>query len=158
MGCDIHAYMEYRKKGGNWRDFGSRINPGRHYGIFGRLADGVRGDGPAVAPTRGFPPDSAYAAKDDCFLFITETGEGEGECTIEQADRWEPGKEHKIHERTPQPDWHSHSWVTSKEFEDAVSIVKDDPASEPEYVAMLCALKAFEEMGFETRVVFWFDN
>jgi hypothetical protein len=150
--------MEYRKAGGNWCGFGSRINPGRHYGIFGRLADVVRGDGPAIAPTRGFPADASYAATGDNMLFITESGAGEGECTLEQADRWDPGVDHKIHGRVPQPDWHSHSWVTSKEFEDALSIIKNVPQSEPEYVAMLCALKGLEGMGFETRVVFWFDN
>jgi hypothetical protein len=31
-------------------------------------------------------------------------------------------------------------------------------ACEPEYEALLAAMKRFEEMGYEVRLVFWFDN
>lgn len=46
MGCDIHAYVEYKKadNNGDWISFGGRINPGRNYSLFGRMAEGVRTD------------------------------------------------------------------------------------------------------------------
>lgn len=58
------------------------------------------------------------------------------------------------------PDWHTHSWVTADEWAEALRRYdvqyKDD--REPEYRAMLAALRSLEADGNETRVVFWFDN
>lgn len=159
MGCDIHAYIEYKRKDGkNWHGFGGRINPGRNYFLFGRLADGVRGNGPAVVPTRGIPDDAGWEVRDDGFLFITEDGQGDDCCTLEQAGQWAPGKEWKIHDKIPHPDWHSHSWATTQEWEDAIKPCTEPGSQDPEYVAILGAMKIFEEMGFVSRVVYWFDN
>ena len=42
MGCDIHCYIEYKPAGSDdWSDFGGRINPGRNYDLFAKLA-GIR--------------------------------------------------------------------------------------------------------------------
>lgn len=74
MGCDIHAYIEYRHKRPRnewerqWRDFGGRINPGRNYAIFSTLA-GVRG-GPTIVQPRGVPDDIATAAHGDWWMMI----------------------------------------------------------------------------------------
>jgi hypothetical protein len=164
MGCDIHAYIEYKAKGkgnGNWRSFGGRINPGRNYAIFGRLAQGVRTDGPAVVPLRGFPEDAGFYAKDDALLFVTADGKGDNYCTIEDAQRWNPGKYIKIHDHVPHPDWHSHSWVSADELDRALGAAYADyPGNfpEPEYQAVLVCMRSFEQQGFDSRLVFWFDN
>ncbi len=155
MGCDIHCYIECRDpKQPRWRDFGGRINPGRDYRVFEKLA-GVRGfDEPEVHP-RGFPNDSAYKASDDYWLYITDT-EGDGYCTREQAERYVEGgcvwcNEDK--QRVSHPDWHSHSWLTPDEFERAITGFEA-----PEYKAILAAMRSFESQGCESRLVFWFDN
>jgi hypothetical protein len=89
-----------------------------------------------------------------------------------------------------QPDWHSHSWLTTSEFENVLNkylelesgwykerveehnkmverenIQPDSWAyappsinDEPEYQVVLASLKRFEELGYDARVVFWFDN
>jgi hypothetical protein len=50
MGCDIHAYVESKKPDSKtWWGFGGRINPGRNYRMFGKLA-GVRCDGCITKP------------------------------------------------------------------------------------------------------------
>ena len=70
MGCDIHCYIEYKKKNDDhWRSFGGRINPGRNYTLFGVMA-GVRCDG-LLYPLRGFPEDAAFQAISDNHLFAT---------------------------------------------------------------------------------------
>jgi hypothetical protein len=158
MGCDIHAYMEYRKAPGRWHSFGERVNPGRNYTLFARL-NGVRGEGEPVAPERGFPEDAGFYALDDNTLFVTEDGDGERYCTLEDARRWTKNPLVKIHDRIPDPDWHSHSWVTPDELEKALNA--DDVKArgdEPEYKAILAALRSFEKDGYDARLVFWFDN
>lgn len=166
-----------------WQDFGGRINPGRNYHLFGRMA-GVRGDGPPVVAPRGIPDDLAWYAKADWWLRIDYlgTGDGEGECTPADAERYarhgrtrgsfEPyirttreggvtvstvvGAEHRGKPtHVEHPDWHTPSWLTSGEL--AVAIA-DDPEQEPEYRALLAAMRQFEADEYEVRLVFWFDN
>ena len=65
MGCDIHCYVEFKKpKYDFWDFFGDRINPGRHYNLFGHIA-GVRRDTAPVVERRGVPDDMSWSAKDD---------------------------------------------------------------------------------------------
>jgi len=65
------------------------------------------------------------------------------------------------------PDWHSHSWMTTKELQKAYKIYEkhaskewdDDIRVGVEYRAILAAMKEIESCGeYEARVVFWFDN
>lgn len=217
MGCDIHCYIEYRRKpvaAGDeeqeWDSFGGRINPGRNYELFGRLA-GVRQSLPSggVKP-RGLPSQVGYAAYSDFWLYIVD-GEREAEPTADpvtqlmraclanpeeptprrmlfdelqtrmeaesegrgylgttregvarkDAERYAAyGKAYKMdHTGTPRwvehPDWHSHAWLTPDEWEKAIG--KPNRYS-PEYQAILGTMRAFEAVGCEARVVFWFDN
>jgi hypothetical protein len=172
MGCDIHAYVEYRKREPvddyelRWRDFGGRINPERNYRIFGKLA-GVRRDVEVlVAPVRGLPDDLGWQANGDYWLWISYSGEsGEGVVTSEQAAKWHGyGRRYRgkttsgEHVGKPthieDPDWHTPSWVTPDEWERAL----DEDATEIEYHAMLAAMRRMEQSGYLARVVFWFDN
>lgn len=94
---------------------------------------------------------------------------------------YEPDKP-LLHNRVSDPDAHSESWLTSEEYETAIGlylkaegyqfegkllnspdgIIKhaenDIIKSISEYWAILAAMKCFEAQGFETRIVFWFDN
>ena len=164
MGCDIHCYVEYRKKDPSndyerdWRSFGGRINPGRNYSIFGRLAN-VR-QGPAVVPVRGIPDDLGFYSRDDWWLFIFDHDTQEsGFCSVAQAKEWHD-KYHLPYKMgvagTPawiqHPDWHSPSWVTPDEWERAID------KKDLKYAAIFSVLRFFESAGQESRVVFWFDN
>jgi hypothetical protein len=64
------------------------------------------------------------------------------------------------------PDWHSASWCTTQEMEEAYKKVflNDDGSIKPladyiEWAALLGAMKGYEASGeYECRAVFWFDN
>jgi hypothetical protein len=155
MGCDIHMYVEYkRKENTNWQDFGGRINPGRNYSIFTNLAS-VRSNVTGNKP-KGIPDDVAYSSRNDNLIFIDESG-GDDTVTRERALRWVKSGS-KIVDDTwvTHPDWHSHSWATIEELEDAVN--KDTWGGAHEYRAVLAAMKCLESDGFDVRAVYWFDN
>jgi hypothetical protein len=207
MGCDIHLYIEYKSKktefdgyDSGWQSFGKSINPGRNYAMFGLMAN-VRNcysDGklPVLVEPRSMPEDAGYTATDDNRIYISET-KSEDYVSMETAKRWvESGSSKFINDNdgnptwVTQPDWHSHSWLTTSEFESVLNkyleletgwhkvrveehnkmverenIQPDSWAyappsinNEPEYQVVLASLKRFEELGYDARVVFWFDN
>jgi hypothetical protein len=207
MGCDIHLYIEYKSKKprydgreSNWASFGDRINPGRNYAMFGLMAN-VRNcysDGklPVLVEPRGMPDDATYSTADDNRMYISED-EGENYVTMETAEGWvKSGSSTFINNNegkptwVTQPDWHSHSWLTTSEFENVLNkylelesgwhkervdthnkmverqniqpdswvYAPPDMDIEPEYQVVLASLKRFEELGYDARIVFWFDN
>lgn len=167
MGCDIHLYVEHRRNergpSATWSTFGGRFNPGRDYRMFGTLA-GVRG-GTAMIPPRGIPSDLACSAEGDWWLYITETP-GEEYVTAETAAKYHSCGSAYKNDRAGKPtwiqhpDWHSASWVTCAELEQAVESAEHEHSYKvySEYRAVLAAMKSLEESGHETRAVFWFDN
>lgn len=172
MGCDIHMYVEYRdKRSDYWMGFGGRINPGRNYGMFGVLA-GVRGHfKDSFAPKGINNLTLGYQCSDDYYLYITENGKGDNETTLENAYEWNKryGCELKFMGEKPykvqHPDWHSHSWMNVKELTKAFNIYKKIEKEEYgsgsvpiEYKVILNIMKTLEKGGYESRVVFWFDN
>ena len=202
MGCDIHLYIEYKSKDGYdpaWQGFGGNINPGRNYAMFALMAD-VRNYGdeklPVLVERRGMPDDAGYTATDDNRIYISETKSEDYVC-METAKRWvKSGSSKFINDKDGNPIWvtnpdaHSHSWLTTSEFESVINkyleleagwhkvrveehnkMVKEEniqtdswayaPPSmvdEPEYQVVLASLKRFEELGYDARIVFWFDN
>lgn len=164
MGCDIHCYIEYRKPpfvsedSIKWKSFGGRINPGRHYEIFAKLV-GVRNykEITPLSNPRGVPDDAGWHSKNDSLLYISSTNpSGEGNCSPENASKWITEGSSKCVDGNwvTNPDWHSGSWCDSKEIE---SVLKDEKYAE-QYFAVLAAMKSFEQQGYESRLVFWFDN
>lgn len=171
-------YIEYSKKEETnppiqkefkWRDFGGRINPGRNYFMFGIMCKGVRNETTFSFPERGKPDDMAYASRNDSLIYISDSDTpSEGSVTLEKAKQWEKYGNKIINnsEGKPtwveHPDWHSHSWLTTDEFEKVLEFYKkNDPENEwvePEYEAVLSSMKRFEELGYNARIVFWFDN
>ena len=207
MGCDIHLYIEYKNKmvafdgyKDSWHSFGKQINPGRNYAMFALMAN-VRNhysDGklPVLVEPRGMPEDVGYIAKDDNQMYISED-EGDNYVTMETANRWvESGSSKFVNNQEGKPTWvtdpdaHSHSWLTTSEFETIINnylelesgwhkervdthnkmVAKENiqPSSwmyappamndEPEYQVVLASMKGFEEVGYDARIVFWFDN
>lgn len=192
MGCDIHVYLEYTNKEelekyqrgekrdihGNpvkpyWRDFGGRINPGRNYWMFGFLSKGVRGNFSDGLPAKGLPEfdERGYHSRNDSVCYISDKESSDGESvTLETAMKWAEygSKLYNNSNGQPQwvdhPDWHSHTWLTTEEYERAINTYKeycklageiDNPI---EYVALLSAMKTFDENGYVARLVIWFDN
>ena len=206
MGCDIHLYIEYKSKktefdGYNpgWQSFGGSINPGRNYAMFALMAD-VRNYGddklPVLVKRRGMPEDAGYTATDDIRIYISDVPSSRYVST-ETAKSWvKSGSSKFINDKEGNPMWvtdpdaHSHSWLTTSEFESIFNkyleleagwhkvrveehnkMVKEEniqpdswayaPPSmvdEPEYQVVLASLKRFEELGYDARIVFWFDN
>ncbi|WP_300573452.1 hypothetical protein [Phenylobacterium sp.] len=160
MGCDIHMYAEYTgdPAAGHWAGFGGRINPGRDYDLFGKLA-GVRTDG-QMFPVRGKPDHLGIYASSDDSLYITNEP-GDGNATRELAEDWVArGISRWTDERevfVTNPDNHTHSWVTPAELRQALEAPArwDHPTA---YWALLAALEELERRGKTARVVFWFDN
>ena len=209
MGCDIHLYIEYKNKKvafdgykDNWHSFGQRINPGRNYAMFALMAN-VRNhysDGklPVLVEPRGIPDDAEYYSSGDDRIYISEEKyDGEHSVTMERAKSWvESGSSKFINNQKGEPTWvtdpdnHSHSWLTTSEFETIINqyleleagwhkervdthnkmVAKENiqPGSwmyappamniEPQYQVVLASMKRFEELGYDARIVFWFDN
>jgi hypothetical protein len=209
MGCDIHLYIEYKNKKvafdgykDNWHSFGQRINPGRNYAMFALMAN-VRNhysDGklPVLVEPRGIPDDAEYYSSGDDRIYISEEKyDGEHSVTMERAKSWvESGSSKFINNQKGEPTWvtdpdnHSHSWLTTSEFETIINnyleleagwhkervdthnkmVAKENiqPISwmyappvtndEPQYQVVLASMKGFEEVGYDARIVFWFDN
>lgn len=144
MGCDIHAALEGRPSGETtWWPLAIDVYIMRNYPLFGALA-GVRSTTiePVAAP-RGLPQD-----------------------TTEQAQRF-------YGESTA--DAHSVSWVSYSELMQAVERARDawrryyeakqrtmtsevDQWMNTSIQAILDYLAIYEANGFETRMVFFFDN
>jgi len=176
MGCDIHMYVQYKEKKNAaeaekegrdpyWWDFGGGFNPGRNYTLFGILA-GVRDNPEYSFEPKGIPDFGlGWGARSDLYLYITEDPiPGENCCTLEQAQSWRRPIVNDSNGKpwyTQHPDWHSHSWMTIKELEQAYRWYKKDTKYSPclEYRALLKTMKALEDGGKnEVIVVFWFDN
>jgi len=190
MGCDIHMYVEYTYKkkiplDGDetpiklekvyWSNFGGRINPGRDYTIFSLLSSGVRGEYDVSFPAKGLPPkdELGYGTTSDAFLYISDKTDkdkiGENECTLEDAIRWTQGGHRNLYNDrsgTPRwvdhPDWHSHSWLTTDEYTEALENYSklNDWGGEIAigYDVILSIMRTIESRGAEARLVFWFDN
>lgn len=176
MGCDIHMYVEFQRPGGNvdyWRGW-PRMNPGRHYELFGHIA-GVRSPVEPVVPPRGVPEALSFHSRFDNTVFIDYEGDGkrEGHTTPERAQRWveTAGCKYVLvregDERpgwVTNPDWHSHTWLTLDEFREALTRTDAEAEREgyttgtDEYWALVAAMKYLEIRGYTTRVVIWFDN
>lgn len=168
MGCDIHMYVEYKRKKeqeSHYYNYGGRINPGRNYYLFGLLSKGVRTNLDNGIPPKGLPENISYSATHDYWIHVNDkySEEGhEGYCTSEQAEKWQTyGSVYdKNSKRVSNPDWHSHSWLTAEELEQQIEVYKKETeyGVGVEYMALLASMKEIENHDYECRVVFWFDN
>lgn len=171
MGCDIHLYIEYSTKNKTssreitWRGFGGEINPGRNYLLFGIMSKGVRTDPTFTCEAKGVPNDSAYCSLNDNRMYISETLKNDDCVTLEKAKQWEKHGRKITNDGNGKPtwvehpDWHSHSWLNTSEFEKVMEFYNTNPEfPEPDYEVVLSIMKKYEELGFNARIVFWFDN
>lgn len=164
MGCDIHAFIEYKdKRSESWNPFGSEIHLDRNYSIFGFMCNGVRSDHNNGYSARGLPSDLAYNAKGANWLYITDDKDEPNTATLEEALKWHRDGKGSIikydSKGDPQyvehPDWHSHSWLTTTEYNDCLNKAF---YTSPDYLAVLASMKSFKENNCDVRLIFWFDN
>ena len=182
MGCDIHAFIEYRDKEDKreeayWEAFSGELSLGRNYYMFGYLTNGnVRYGGVNLkfgVDPKGLPKDPSYEIKNNSRLWITEKGEGDNETTLEKAEKWNKSLGCKIHydhwndkskpSHVDHPDLHSHSWLSLKEYKMILDAAIKDQKKHHEWVniqykVIYDLMKSLDKNGMEVRLVFWFDN
>lgn len=180
MGADIHLYLEHSAKEPSqsgkrhWCGVGGRINPGRDYDLFAKIA-GVRdyseeGSKKLFEP-RGVPDDLGWEAAGDNRLKVIPDGE---ECSYETGYRevnrsraeswvqygsyWMPLGENPEYWASD-PDNHSHTWLTPAEFRQVLEAPRpSDWGIDAEYWALLAAAEELERRDREVRFVIWFDS
>lgn len=190
MGADIHMFVEYcskkviqelKKEGKKpyWHSYGGHINPGRNYTMFGVLA-GVRGqyEDSFESKSKLNREEMGWSSRDANWFYINkdvaETDFENNITNIETARKWEgydyriKNDEHGEPAWVEHPHWHSHSWMSIEELEEAFKRYVVHASTEwgveinnvpLEYRALLASMKALEDDGKnEVRVVFWFDN
>lgn len=187
MGCDIYPFVEYVAFTGHddqpyWQcimqGFGNR-----NYEWFSLLADCGRNEQPPLFPNRGLPEGKlSYTVEGVMWLTVTEDEElakESGYCTPKDAESWrryhhdgyretrfkgrdENGNEtERIHKQVMHPDLHSHSWLTCDELAQVIGhwiAGQHDYPYGVEWDAVLAAMRALEERGHKTRLIFAFDN
>lgn len=159
-------YVEIKdKQNDHWRPFGKKINPGRVYGMFAKLADVRNGwNITPICPPRGVPNEMAYEAWSDYHLYVTDDpDDNDAHCSKDQAEKWVSrgsSKYARDNAFVTNPDWHSASWLTPDEYEKAINELWENSFNRAsiEYVAVLDLLRSFERQGMDARIVFWFDN
>jgi len=130
MGCDIHAFLEYRKKDSKtWWAYSGELELNRNYTYFGLMASGVRSEYPESFLKRGEPTELSYMSN----------------------DKYEDS------------DYHSHSWLNAVEFNLVMQFYQryaelNGWEQDITYTATNNLMQFFENNGYETRLVFCFDN
>lgn len=171
MGCDIHAFVEYvdfeTKDGPYWSCLISNLGH-RDYTFFSLIADCGRGEHRPLIPNRGLPKGPlSHTVENAMFLHVTDDPRLfsiENFCSRDQAVSWGGGIEkiNNRYERTPNPDLHSHTWLTCLEFAQVIAKfmteVHEDYPYGVEWDAALAAMRALEERGHRTRMIIAFDN
>lgn len=142
MGCDIHIYPEFYSQK-NFLEEPERVwvncicgeySIGRSYDLFGIMCHGVRSNNPhSIDHARGLPNDPipGYLANSKSSLIVVPDNElksaysGEGYVAESLVDRWRLSGS-KILTISPandtdrqvimNPDFHNHSWLTTKEL------------------------------------------
>mgnify|MGYP007071612154 FL=1 len=164
MGCDIHGYIEYE----DWTDndgkvhrscFGENLGT-RDYSMFGLLA-GVRRSGCVFEP-RGLPENVSFDVKSAYHLFVIDDSaddDRDGYVRKNTANGWiESGISRRYEDRyVTNPDWHTPSWLTAKEYEQVLRAREEDKDYgnvDQEWYAILAAMKSLKN----ARFVFWFDD
>ncbi len=164
MGCDIHAYIEYgpssveRELGTKqWVGFFGAIHLDRDYHLFAALSD-TRNDGEIepVCEPRGLPATLSSWVEAENTLLVSESEKNEPGCTPkDRAEQWvEGGSSQWVdakRSRITHPDWHSHSWVSAEEFEEAMRRAK---CKSPVARAALASMRELPN----GVLVFWYDN
>jgi hypothetical protein len=142
MGCDVHMTVEVNEYG-RWE--GYLVNPyiGRNYTLFSFMA-GVRGYFPESKEPRGMPTD----ASNETLEFHNKSQDFHSASYLSLAELREVVE-----------------FANDKEYEMYVFEAEEFNLEKPEketyfhtYRALIKYMEHFENLGIESRVVFWFDS
>lgn len=171
MGCDIHVYVEYKDKSpdaflAGWRNWGGKFYVGRDYHLFARL-NGVRSyDGDTkVVTTSALPQDLDWVIESEYYCYVVEDADIDKQRDREyhyvaksSADRWVANGSSKVHPTNPNlitnPDWHSAGCINLEQWKKLLR--KQEAGARWHVITAMC--NELEKRGYETRIVFWFDN
>lgn len=151
MSRTLHLFIEYKSsKSDTWYAHGGEFRPD----VYNELYKALIGD-----KAKGRVPDMSYRARRaDCFT-INDTNPFHGKEVTESTAHEYVKSGQSIYRddglQVTNPDYHSHTWLTIREF---ASILKSVTGYSVEYTAILAAMDTFNTIGFDTRIVFWFDN
>jgi len=180
MGCDIHLRVEQRLKVNPypsephiWNSCGFRGEfSSRIYGMFARMAD-VRSHGNSYKvqfKPRGLPDNMSYSTEETFYLYVTddkEIADYESFVSRDEAEQWVNDGDSKWidedHGRVSDPDFHSHSWLTTQElrqcFDDCFRQDGSYKGDYVEWLGLVSLCEGIESDGIhECRVVFAFDS
>lgn len=188
MGCDIHAYLEYRSKVADTAypkttnmflndkneltyknatyNFYATLSLSRYYTMFAKMAD-VRNYEEIDSETpKGLPSDASMIIIHEALLYILSNNDTprDSSCRQMDAERWLSAKiSLPVYSGDKpcyltNPDWHSHSWLSMNELSRIIKSFKKKSDAGIEYLGILDLMKSFDKHGFEMRLVFWFDN
>jgi len=95
-----------------------------------------------------------------------EYGGFSGDCTLKDAIRYQKEFDCRIHyvNKNPifvdDPDSHNDTWLSYSEYAQALHYYEDYTKNSPPigYLAVYAVMKTFNDAGYETRLVIWFDN
>lgn len=123
-------FLEYRPKKMDWEIFSlGEINLGRNYEMFGNLTGGrVRGE---ISVKTIIEPRGL--PNDELSLILSQI-------VAESSN-----------------EYHNHSWLSYKEYKTILNQTEMEEIP-IEYSLLLKMMKFLEKSGYETRLVFWFDN
>jgi len=130
------------------------------------MCKGVRTEFKDGHERKGLPEGLSYQTNGSNWLYITEDKDEPNTATLEEALRWAKNGSKITYDNTgtpkyvEHPDWHSHSWLTTTEFEDCINKVATRGINWEitDYKALLSCMKTFEDSEYDCRIVFWFDN
>lgn len=179
MGCDIHAWIEFRRKptdeeeSPKWmpvQGFGEFSF--RDYNMFSSLAQ-VRGDDEKGMIPRGLPDDVSDTVYWNMLLRVVDDDDPDWEGTIKKSLAESMVKDGRCKpvssdifpgDYIEDGDTHSHSWCTAKELASCIRRNYYDRKAKKWYgglpwKTLLWAMKAVNDTeGLESRLVFWFDS
>ena len=172
MGCDIHAFVELVSKEDQTRVSSiAEFNLGRDYRLFTVLA-GVRVSEQLLFPEpKGIPKSLGWQTGDKYYMVVVPDNEpGEEENTVKRSsaeeyvkDGFSTWEDPKNQWRISSPDWHTPSYLNTKELEDAIQVYGPANAGlegTREIRGVLSLMKTLDQDNKKTeaRFVFWFDN
>ncbi len=186
MGCDIHRYLEYKDKNADhWYSTPISGQGFQNYALFGFLEEGVREihnpEKYYIHEPVGLPEDIGFHAKHDFYLTVNDeyaSKEYEKCITKEKAEKYITdwpylkvikNKDDEI-EKIQDPNWYGMTYIDLEEFDKIIEsykkyLIKEEDIPEKfidfyiiEIMATYNYMKTYNDCGYQTRIVYWFDS
>lgn len=180
MGCDIHRYVEYkRKKDIHWKSTPISGLGTQNYTLFGFLEEGIRENhNPEkyyIHEALGLPDDIGFYAEEDFYLTVNDEYINDDRCiSVEKANeyinKWPYLKIIKNNKgeilKIQNPNWYGMTYINFEEFNRIIESFKRylidnnifDYYIPTSVLATYHYMKTYNDRGYDTRMVYWFDS